>query len=124
MPDANDIQRAAEALHGVQDQATGALSTGGQGLARGLGGFADFFKHADNLFALTICLVSLVGLYRLLLAEPIIPAAPPRTGGIFSSALAQRLALKIILMVVLAAIGLALFVTRMSGVLESVRQLF
>jgi len=125
MPDANDILGAAQGLRQVQEEATGTLSGSGQDLVHGMSGFVDFFRHPENLLALTICLVSLIGLYRLLRAERIIPAYHSQgRGGIFSSALAQRLAMKIIIMVVLAMIGLALFVARMSGLFDNMRHLF
>jgi hypothetical protein len=119
MPDANDLLRATEGLRQAQEQVSGI----GKGLSGGTSSLTAFFKSPDNLIALAICLVSLVGIYRLLRSEHIIPAYQ-KGGGLFSSALAQRLAIKIIFVVVIASLGLALMVGRMSRLLEAVRGLF
>lgn len=124
MPDANDILHATEDLRKAQEQAAGSLSSGGHGLSQGVSSFFAFFKSPDNLLALAVCLVALAGLYRLLRSEHIIPEPRRSGGGLLSSAVAQRLALKLILGTVLAAVGLALLVGRVSGVLEALRQFF
>lgn len=124
MPDATDILRATEGLRQTQEQATDSLAAGAKGVAQGVHGFADFFKHVDNLFALVICFVALVGLYRLLKAERIIPSYRRPGGGLLSSALAQRLAVKLILGVVVAAVVLTLLALRLTNLLPLLRSLF
>ncbi|EFL50246.1 conserved hypothetical protein [Solidesulfovibrio fructosivorans JJ]] len=70
-------------------------------------GLSDFFHKPDNLLALAVCLAAVIGLYRLLRAEGIIPA--PRLGtGLAGTFLARRLALWLVVSVVTSAIGLAL----------------
>lgn len=124
MPQATDILRATEDLRQAHGQATDGLAAGAKDMAQGARGIADFFTHADNLVALFICLIALVGLYRLLRAERIIPAPFRPGGGIFSSALAQRMALKLILAVVVLAVALAFLALRLDGLLPFLRSLF
>jgi hypothetical protein len=124
MPDVNEVLRATEDLRQTPEQVTGAVSSGAKGLAEGASDFGAFFKSPDNLLALAICLVSLVGLYRLLRSEQIIPAMRRREGGLLSSALAQHLAMRLILFAVLAALGLALLVARLTGFFEYARHMF
>lgn len=84
------------ALEGIAGTASGAA-----GAARGL---ADFFRGPDNLLALLVCLIALIGLYRLLRAEHIIPA--PAGGGGMLAGLGRGGGLR--LAVVVAAIVAAL----------------
>lgn len=123
MADATDILRATEGLREARDQATGSLAAGAKDTAQGLSDFADFFRQPDNLVALAICLIALVGIYRLLRAERIIPA-PSRGGGLFSSVLAQRLAVRLILGLVVVAVTLALLAMRLTVLVEFARSLF
>jgi|GEM_PF-2443507 len=115
-------------------RSVGELQEKGQGIADALPGNAhqavdaarglsDFFHKPDNLLALLVCLAAVVGLYRLLRAENIIPA--PRQGaGFAGSFLARRLALRIMLFAVVALVGLALASGRLAALVAAISRLF
>ncbi len=120
MAGATDVARSVQELQERQGQVLDALSGSGQ-TGRGL---ADFFSSPDNLLALCVCVAALVGIYRLLRSENIIPApSGPSTGSVFATLLARRLALTLIIAVV-AALGLALLAGRLSGLAEALKRFF
>ena len=120
-----DLVRSAKELQGRQQDmldAVSGLGSGSRGLASELG---DFFQNPDNLLALAICLVSMIGIYRLLRAEHIIPApSRPSMGGMLASPLARSMVLRAMFAIVLAALGLAAASGRLAGLLDLVKNLF
>ena len=113
---ASDIVRGANALRqeqqGVLDAVSG-LGSGAKGLS---GGLADFFGKPENLLALAICLVALVGIYRLLRSEHIIPApSRPAVGTLLSGPLGRSLIVRALAALVLGALGLALLTGRLGS---------
>ncbi|MHC1789949.1 hypothetical protein [Solidesulfovibrio sp.] len=120
-----DIARSAKELHGRQQDMLDAVSGLGSGAGGFLSGLGAFFRDPDNLLAMAICLISLVGLYRLLRAEHIIPApSRPSGGGLLSSAMARRMVLRLVFAVVLAALGLAVATGRLAGLLDLLKSSF
>jgi len=119
-----------EVMRSVQETQQGArealesLSSGAAQSGKSVSGLAEFFQKPDNLLALAVCLMAVVGIYHLLRAENIIPATNRQGGSLFASFLARRLALRIILFVVVAAIGLALAMGRLTGLLETFKHFF
>ncbi|OLN25558.1 hypothetical protein DVDV_3257 [Desulfovibrio sp. DV] len=102
--------------------AVSGLGSGSKGLLSSLN---DFFHSPDNLLALAICLVSVVGIYRLLRAEHIIPApSRPSMGGMLASPLARSMVVRAMFAIVLAALGLAVAFGRLTGLLDLVKNLF
>jgi len=90
----------------------------------GLGGLVAFFEKPDNLLALAVCLAAVAGIYRLLRSEGVIPAPKRRGGGLLASPFARRMALRIMFLVVVAALGLALAVGRMAGLHDVLKRFF
>ena len=113
---ANDITRGVGELHQGQQEALDAVSDLGSG-AKGLTGrLADFFDKPENLLALAICLVALIGIYRLLRSEHIIPApSRPAVGSLLSGALGRGLIVRALIALVLGALGLALATGRLGS---------
>jgi len=113
---ANDIARGIGELRQGQQDALDAVSGLGSG-AKGLSGrLADFFDKPENLLALAICLVALIGIYRLLRSEHIIPApSRPAIGSLLSGALGRSLIVRALVALVLAALGLAFFTGRLGS---------
>jgi hypothetical protein len=115
MANANDIVRGAKELQqGRQDvlDAVSDLGSGAKGLSSGL---SDFLARPENLVALAICAVALVGIYRLLRSEHIIPApSRPAVGSLLSGALGRSLLFRALAALVLGALGLALFTGRLA----------
>lgn len=112
MAGAADIARSAKELQGSEQgvlDAVSGLASGNSGL---LSSIKAFFNNVDNLLALVICLVAVVGIYRLLRSERIIPGPSQALSGsglaaLLEKPLARRLILGTLAAVVLAAIGLA-----------------
>ena len=123
-----DIARSAKELQGGQQPILNAVS----GLGSGTGGFFSdvnaFFHNVDNLLALGICLVSVVGIYRLLRAEHIIPApsrpSTPDLTGLLSSPVDRRMVVRALFALVLAALGLAAASGRLAGLVDRVKAFF
>lgn len=107
---ANDIMGGAKELQQGQRDVLDAVSDLGSG-AKGLSGrLSDFFDKPENLLALAICLAALVGIYRLLRSEQIIPApSRPAVGSLLSGSLGRSLIVRALIALVLGALGLALF---------------
>ncbi len=123
MPGADEVVRSVRELHEKQQGMLDALpgSTGGGGLR----GLADFFRSPDNLLALAVCLVAVIGIYRLLRSENIIPARQSSgVGGLLAAAMARRLLWRLLFFIVLAAIGLALFAGWLPGLFATVGRFF
>lgn len=113
-----------EMRQGGQDVLDG-LSGGASGVPGSAHGLADFFRSPDNLLALAVCLLAVIGIYRLLRAENIIPAPRPSAGGgLLASFLARRLAVRLVFVVLIAAVGLALAMGRLAGVVELLKRFF
>lgn len=109
---------------GGQDVLDG-LSGGASGVSGSAHGLGDFFHSPDNLLAMLVCLLAVVGIYRLLRAENIIPAPRPLSGGgLLASFLARRLAVRLVFVVLVAAVGLALAMGRLTGVVEALKRFF
>ena len=120
-----DLARSARELQGRQQDMLDAVSGLGSGSKGLLSELNDFFHSPDNLLALAICLISVVGIYRLLRAEHIIPApSGPSMGGMLASPLARRLVLRAMFAIVVAALGLAAASGRLAGLLDVVKNLF
>jgi hypothetical protein len=120
-----DMVRSAKELQGRQQDMLDAVS----GLGSGSRGFASelnaFFRDPANLLALAICLVALIGLYRLLRAENIIPApSRPAMGGMLASPMARRMILRAMFALVAAALGLAAATGRLAGLLDMLKGSF
>lgn len=121
---------AGEVMRSVGETGAGARKaldsvTGGTAAAgKAVSGLSDFFHRPDNLLALAVCVAAVAGLYALLRSENIIPSARLRGGGLAGTFLTQRLALRIILFVVAAALGLVLVTGRLSGLVETLRNFF
>lgn len=110
---ANDIARGVGELRQGQQEVLEAVSELGSG-AKGLPGrLSDFFDKPENLLALAICFVALVGIYRLLRSEHIIPAPSRPAMGSLSGAKGRGLLWRALIALVLAALGLALFTGRL-----------
>lgn len=111
---ANDIAGGAKELQqGRQDvlDAVSDLGAGAKGLSSGL---SDFFARPENLLALAICLVALIGIYRLLRSEHIIPApSGPGLGSLLSGFMGRGLLVRALIALILGALGLALFTGRL-----------
>lgn len=111
---ANDITRGVGELHQGQQEmleAVSGLGAGAQGLT---GRLADFFDKPENLLALAICLVALLGIYRLLRSEHIIPApSRPAVGSLLSGFMGRGLLVRALIALVLGALGLALLTGRL-----------
>lgn len=120
-----DLARSAKELQGSQQDMLDAVSGLGSGSRNLVSEFGAFFHNPDNLLALAICLVSVIGMYRLLRAEHIIPApSRPSMGGMLTSPLARRMVLRAIFALVLAALGLAVVMGRLTGLLELLKSGF
>ncbi|WP_300161994.1 hypothetical protein [Solidesulfovibrio sp.] len=125
MAGATDVARSIQDLQERQGQALDALSGAASGAGQAGREVSDFFHSPDNLLALCVCAAALVGIYRLLRSENIIPApSGPSTGSVFAALLARRLALKLIVLAVVAALGLALLAGRLSGLAEALKRFF
>ncbi len=113
---ANDIARGVgELRQGRQDvlDAVSGLGSGAKGWSWGL---SDFFAKPENLLALAICLVALIGIYRLLRSEHILPApSRPAVGSLLSGSLGRSLIVRALVALVLGALGLALLTGRLSA---------
>jgi len=129
MAGAADIARSAKELRGSEQNVLDAVSGLGSGSSGLLSSISAFFHNADNLLALAICLVSVVGIYRLLRSEHIIPT-PSRPmmgsglGALLESPMARRLLLRALFAVVLAAIGLAAASGHLAGLVDRFKALF
>lgn len=120
-----NIARSAKELRDRQQDMLDAVSDIGSGSKGLLSDFSDFFHKPDNLLALAVCLIALVGMYRLLRAENIIPApSRPSMGGIMASPMARRMVLRIIFAIVLAAMGLAAATGRLAGLADLFKSFF
>ena len=128
MGQAADIARSAKELQGGQQQLLDAVSGLGSGSSGFFSGVNAFFHNIDNLLALGLCLVSVVGIYRLLRAEHIIPAPSRPSGpdltGLLSSPLARRMMVRALLAIVLAALGLAAASGHLAGLVERFQAFF
>ena len=128
MGQAADIARSAKELQGTQQQMLDAVSGLGSGTGSFFSGVNGFFHNTDNLLALGICLISVVGIYRLLRAEHIIPAPSRPSGpdltGLLSSPLARRMVVRALLAIVLAALGLAVASGRLVGLVDRFKAFF
>lgn len=117
-------------------RSVGELREKGQGIPDAFGGgtshiltatrqITDFFRNPDNLLALVVCAVAVIGIYRLLRSENIIPAPRRSQGGsLLVSFVARRLALRLLLFVVAAAIGLALASGHIISLVAALRRMF
>ena len=116
MAGVNDIAQSAKQLGQDRQDALDALSGAGSG-AKGLAsGLADFIDKPENLVALAICAIALVGIYRLLRSEHIIPApSRPAGGSLLSGPLGRSLIVRALIAVVLGALGLALATGRLAS---------
>jgi hypothetical protein len=125
MPGADDVARSVGELSKGRGQALDALSGAAAGAGNAAHGITDFFRSADNLLALVVCLLAVAGIYRLLRAENIIPAPSRGSGGsFFATFLARRLALRLIGFALLAALALVLAMGRLPGLVAALRGLF
>ncbi|MGE4536033.1 hypothetical protein K9F62_01150 [Desulfovibrio sp. JY] len=123
MAGADDVMRSVGELQGKGQGIADALSGNAHQAVDAARGLSGFFHNLDNLLALVVCLAAVVGLYRLLRAENIIPA--PRLGaGFAGSFLARRLALRIMLFAVVALVGLALASGRLAALVAAFSRLF
>ena len=111
---ANDITRGVGELHQRQQDMLEGVSELGAG-AKGLPGrLGDFFDKPENLLALAICLIALIGIYRLLRSEHIIPApSRPAVGSLLPGLMGRGLFVRALIALVLGAVGLALFTGRL-----------
>lgn len=101
-------QRQQDVLEAVSGLGSGARSLPGR--------LADFFDKPENLLALAICLVALIGIYRLLRSEHIIPApSRPAIGSLLSGHTGRSLIVRALVALVLGALGLALATGRLGS---------
>jgi hypothetical protein len=124
MAGAGDVIRATRELRQGQQDMLDAVS----GLGSGRGFFSDlpgFFARPENLLALIICLTAVVGIYRLLRSEHIIPApSRPGVGSMLASPMARSLVTRMLVAIILAALGLAALTGRLSGLADLLQSLF
>lgn len=124
MAGAGEVMRSVQETQQGAREALESLSGGVSQTGKSVSGLADYFQKPENLLALAVCLLAVVGIYNLLRSENIIPSTSRQGGSLFASFLARRLALRVILFVVVAAIGLALTMGRLTGLLEGFKHLF
>lgn len=106
MPGAQDVVRSIGALRQRQQEMLDGLSGGPSGLDGAVRALVGFLRDPDNLLALLVCVAAVVGLYRLLRAERIIPAPEVRAGGSRWAALLSGRLARLVLFAVAAALGL------------------
>ncbi len=121
---AGDMMRSVREMQGRQQEVLDAVSGTGQGAAKTVHDLKAFFTSPDNLIALAVCLAAVIGLYRLLRSENIIPRYRVASGNMLSGFLARRLALRLMVLLTLFALGLALAAGHAGGLLESLKSLF
>lgn len=124
-----DIARSAKELQGRQQDMLDAVSGMGSGAGGFFSGLSDFFHNVDNLLALGVCVIAVVGIYRLLRSEHIIPGPSPSAGGpglagLLASPMARRMIVRALFAIVLAAVGLAVASGRLTGLLELFKSRF
>ncbi|WP_428566469.1 MAG: hypothetical protein ACP59X_06310 [Solidesulfovibrio sp. DCME] len=111
MPDAQDMARSIGELQERQQGLRDGLSGLASGLAAAGRGLREFFHSPDNVLALLICLAALVGIYRLLRAEHIIPAPADSGGPLGGFGRGTGLRLAAALAAILAALALMAWLT-------------
>lgn len=124
MTAADDLARSAKELQGQRQEILDTLTGAPSNVSGAASRVTDFFHHTDNLLALGVCLVAVIGLYRLLRSEQIIPAPRKPSFDLLGSALVRRWILRAIFFIVLAAFGLALAMGRLTALFDTVRQIF
>ena len=120
----DDLARSAKELQGQRQEIVDTLSGAASGVDGTASRLTDFFHHPENLLALGVCLVALIGMYRLLRSEQIIPAPRRPSLGLLGSAMVRRWIVGAMLFVVLAAFGLAMALGRVTSLLDTIKGLF
>jgi hypothetical protein len=125
MAGAGDVIRATRELRQGQQDMLDAVSGLGSGAKGFFSDLAGFFARPENLLALIICLTAVVGIYRLLRSEHIIPApSRPGVGSMLASPMARSLVTRMLVAIILAALGLAALTGRLSGLADLLQSLF